>query len=272
MENYNFKQILLSVIGIGILITAVVGVSFAFFTYSKVGETNNVITTGNIVFSFNDAENNIVIENQFPKSASEANTEPTKPFVFSISGNVPVGTDSINYEVYAIKGDEPESIKELANENKPKTRFQDSDIKLYLTGRDEKDEYLTGEDKITIEDTYSHIESGGEAGNSTTGFKIASGTIPNDGVEHKHIYTLTMWVSDKVTISDTDYSKTYRASSKEENPKNVPPKCNDNQTEDKSCLKNETEDNRAVYSDLYYSLKIKVVAGDAIGKIFSPTD
>ena len=40
MENSNSKQVLLSMIGIAILIIAVVGVSFAFFTYSKTGEKN----------------------------------------------------------------------------------------------------------------------------------------------------------------------------------------------------------------------------------------
>ena len=37
----NSKQTVLSIVGIAILVIAVVGVSFAFFTYSKNGTTNN---------------------------------------------------------------------------------------------------------------------------------------------------------------------------------------------------------------------------------------
>ena len=59
MNNNSSKQILLSVIGVAILVIAVVGVSFAFFSYSKTGETNNVITTGSISFAYNE-NNNIV--------------------------------------------------------------------------------------------------------------------------------------------------------------------------------------------------------------------
>ena len=41
MEENGSKKVLLSVLGVAILVVAVVGVSFAFFTYSKEGEKNN---------------------------------------------------------------------------------------------------------------------------------------------------------------------------------------------------------------------------------------
>ena len=49
----NSKQTVLSIVGIAILVIAVVGVSFAFFTYSRQGERNNLITTGSIAFDSN---------------------------------------------------------------------------------------------------------------------------------------------------------------------------------------------------------------------------
>ena len=49
MSNSNSsKQILLSVIGVAILVVAVVGVSFAFFSYTKTGSQTNTIQTGQI--------------------------------------------------------------------------------------------------------------------------------------------------------------------------------------------------------------------------------
>ena len=40
MEKDSSKKILLSVLGVAILIVAVVGVSFAAFTFSRTGEKN----------------------------------------------------------------------------------------------------------------------------------------------------------------------------------------------------------------------------------------
>ena len=51
-------------------------------------------------------------------------------------------------------------------------------------------------------------------------------------------YSMTMWVNNTVTISDTDTTKTYRASAPDAG----------------------TTDNRAVYNTLYYSFKVRVDA------------
>ena len=69
-DNNSSKQILLSVIGVAILVIAVVGISFAFFTYTRTGARNNVINTGSISFAFNDSEF-IWLENQYPITYSQ---------------------------------------------------------------------------------------------------------------------------------------------------------------------------------------------------------
>ena len=75
MERKNSsKQVLLSVLAVAILVVAVVGVSFAFFTYSKQGETVNTITTGTLVFSYNEPANGILLEDAVPMSDSAAKT------------------------------------------------------------------------------------------------------------------------------------------------------------------------------------------------------
>src|SRR5574344_200258 len=70
MNENSSKQVLLSVIGIAVLVVAVVGVSFAFFTYSKAGDTNNTLTTGSIFFNFTEGTD-ITLEDQFPMTNSE---------------------------------------------------------------------------------------------------------------------------------------------------------------------------------------------------------
>ena len=42
-NNNSSKQILLSVLGVAILVVAVVGISFAAFSYSKTGTVENTI-------------------------------------------------------------------------------------------------------------------------------------------------------------------------------------------------------------------------------------
>ena len=89
MNNENStKQVLLSIIGIAILVVAVVGVSFAFFTYSKTGEKNNVLTAGSIFFDFTDGTE-IKLTDQLPitESAGKALTTGKNGVLeFSVEG------------------------------------------------------------------------------------------------------------------------------------------------------------------------------------------
>ena len=215
MEN-NSKQVVLSIVGIAILVIAVVGVSFAFFTYSKTGTTNNVITTGSLTFSYNETKQ-LTITNAFPQTPDEG--KQNDEFTFNVTGNLPTTVGDVSYTVTAVKGAVPAG-KEEAN------RMQDSEINVYVTTTSD----------ATIDGNYGSA-TGAVAGDSTSGFQIAHGTIPADGTEHTDNFTMTMWVNETVTISDTDTGATYRASA---------------DTTD--------SDDRKVYSDLFYSLKVNVSA------------
>ena len=70
MSNSNSsKQVLLSVIGVAILVVAVVGVSFAFFNYTRTGGANTV-STGTI--QFNSTQSHIALSNAFPIAGETA--------------------------------------------------------------------------------------------------------------------------------------------------------------------------------------------------------
>jgi len=209
MEN-NSKQAVLSIVGIAILVIAVVGVSFAFFSYSKTGTTNNVITTGSISFTYNEV-NNITLTDQFPQSTDEG--KKNDEFNFNITGNLPATSSAVNYTVTAVAGDTMTG----------KTRMADSEISVIVTA--------TGGGVVT-----GNYATGAAAGNSATGFQIASGTIAADGTTHTHSYAMTMWVNETVSVSDTNTEATYCASEEE-------------------CA-----GGRDVYSDMYYSLKVNVEA------------
>ncbi len=87
MSNSNSsKQILLSVIGVAILVVAVVGVSFAFFNYTRSGAANQV-KTGTIMFE--STQTRINVENVFPVSSEAVGTDTTnvKTAEVTIKGN-----------------------------------------------------------------------------------------------------------------------------------------------------------------------------------------
>ena len=100
MSNSNSsKQVLLSVIGVAILVVAVVGVSFAFFNYTRTG-TPNTIRTGTILFE--SSQSTIDVENVFPVASSEVATDTTnvKTAEVTIHGNTNY-TNGIDFEVRA---------------------------------------------------------------------------------------------------------------------------------------------------------------------------
>ncbi len=93
MSNSNSsKQILLSVIGVAILVVAVVGVSFAFFNYTRTGAANT-IRTGTITFNTTNSE--ISVTNVFPIAKSAVGTDTT---------NVGTGTVTITGNTNYNKG------------------------------------------------------------------------------------------------------------------------------------------------------------------------
>ena len=70
MENKR-KKIMLSIIGIAIILISFVGVTFAFFNYTRTGAVNN-ISVGRIYF-LSTQSNTLNITNVFPVKSSEVN-------------------------------------------------------------------------------------------------------------------------------------------------------------------------------------------------------
>lgn len=87
MNNNKNNQLLLSIIGIAILCIAVVGVTFAFFSYTKTG-SNNVVQAGRIVFNITEGEA-INLSNAFPITSTQAQTDTTnaKTLAVTVTGD-----------------------------------------------------------------------------------------------------------------------------------------------------------------------------------------
>ena len=103
MEKKN--TLLLTVIAVATLLVAVVGVSFAFFTYSKAGTKNNTLTTGSIFFNFTEG-NAINLTNEFPRSDTSGkalSADNNAALTFHVLGYDGSGK-GIEYTVYALEG------------------------------------------------------------------------------------------------------------------------------------------------------------------------
>lgn len=227
----NSKQAVLSIVGIAILVIAVVGVSFAFFTYSRNGTTNNVITTGTIVFDSDvDTAAALSLTNKFPQTNDDGKTNDE--YEFNVHGTIPGTANSVYYGVFLVEGTTP-SGKDATN------KFEPSQISAYLT--------TDGGANSTIVPTYG--TTGAALTNDVTttqGLKVGYGTITNSGVAQTHNFTLTLWVNESVSISDTDGSKTYRA----------------HVYNAETWPEGSSSDTRKVYSDMWYAVKVNVEAND----------
>ena len=125
MNSNSSKQVVLSIVGVAILVVAIVGVSFAFFTYTRTGGGTNLIKTGTLVFKFEDGSS-INLTNQFPMSdANGLKLSGTNNVCnFTVSGTSTSG--AVTYTVYGVQGD--------ASTDETKTvRFTDSQIKANIS-------------------------------------------------------------------------------------------------------------------------------------------
>ena len=199
-----------------------------------------MITTGSISFSFEE-ENSLSLVNKFPQTDESGKGNDT--LNFKVFGSISEGGNDISYTVRALAGDTVYTdaagniVEQGTSGATQRNRMADEHIKVYVTGT----KGTSTNDTVNVASTYA---TGGTAGDSEAdeGFLIANGVMKADGAQHTHNYTLTMWVADTVTISDTK-TATYRA----------------------SAITGDTPDaekvNTAqVYSTMYYSLKIKVDA------------
>lgn len=236
-NDQNVKKIILSVVVVFLLILAVTLTTYAFFTYSRTGEKNNQLVTGRIRLVFEDGENNINLTNQFPTADADAvlftsSGSDVAVTNFTVSGYAGSSV-RLYYQVHALMGETVTG----------RNRMPDEHIKLYLTvDTNTADGADTGLAEIqngydaadATAGTYGALASVGRETDTSNGGEIllALGQVGVDNSEHS--YTLRMWISDDVTISDTDSTKTYCASDDE---------CNDS---------------RPIFSSMYYSIKLRV--------------
>ncbi len=213
MNNGNSsKQVLLSVLGIAVLVIAVVGVSFAFFTYSKTGE-NQLLTTGTIFFQFTDGDQ-INLKDQFPTPDTTGAAWTNDGLANSVMSFTVVGHDSsgkgIDYTIKAVPGDAPsaETIEGVnGGQEFTRTQLKDDEVKIYL--KQISHENGTAAD-ITYNETYKKVSDQPNNTALNAGVTLGTGhiTATDKNKQQTDKYELRMWISSDCTIGDSgaDYT------------------------------------------------------------------
>ena len=184
MKDNNSKQVLLSVLGVAILVVAVVGVSFAAFTFSQTGKVVNQITTGTISMSYSEPENGITLTNAMPTddTTGKALSGAGNTFDFTVSATISgSGKTTINYAITAV--------------TEPDTLLTDEYVKVYLTNSSDTatTNFTGGAKKVSALTKTSSDASGAPDGQ----FILDSGTFDANRTDQ---YKLRMWVSDDYPI------------------------------------------------------------------------
>ena len=189
-NNNNSKQVLLSVLGVAILVVAVVGVSFAAFSYSQPGEKANTITTGTITMNYSETTNGINLTNALPMSDEQGKelTGENNTFEFTVTASVS-GDADINYAIIA--------VPDTGNAGEAVT---DNTVKVYLTDQSDVATGETTEPKVLSSLPAASTASSAGA-QDVDGYVLKTGTY--SGPSNTDSYRLRMWIDGAATAPET---------------------------------------------------------------------
>ena len=116
------KENIIIIVVLLIMVIAIIGVSYAAFSYSGLGTKVNSITTGSITMTYEETDNTISLSGALPTTDATGKVRLTEGeyFDFTVSSKI-AGNVNINYEI---------SAKDVTTSDR---KIDGSNIKLYLT-------------------------------------------------------------------------------------------------------------------------------------------
>lgn len=190
MEN-NKKTLILSIVGILVLVIAVVGVSFAMYSFTGTGTKENVITTGTVSMSF-DPDNNFVVTNQYPMSDAKGVAQEANKADFGVTADFSNAAMTINYDlgITNIQAGETLTAEYI------KVALLDADGNVIVGTHGEETTDLTA--GVTI----ASLQSKAGTNNLIQNHALTSGTITASGQTDN--YTIIAYVSDAYDLPTDD--------------------------------------------------------------------
>ena len=180
MKEKN-KKIVLSVLGILSLVIITIGVTYAIFTYTRLGSTENIVTTGTLKFLYTEntgVGNGISIENAFPVSDTVGKSYSTENYVFDFKvEGTNTGKDEIPYEITLRK--------------KSTSTLSESNVKVYLTDMTEDSDIEILEPTLYSDLVQTNIEVGDEIEKT-----LYNGTVLGNTDNYLKEFRLRMWINE----------------------------------------------------------------------------
>ncbi len=178
------KQIIFSVLGILSLLIITIGVTYAVFSYTKEGTTDNVVTTGTLKFLYTENSTNgtgISITEAEPISDTQGKSlvGDKNVFDFKVEGTN-TGSEVMPYEVTLRK--------------KATSTMGEDNIKVYLQDGIDQTDLLTptlySKLKQTTTDVGNNVEK-----------RIYKGEVPGNTNNYLKTFRLKMWLDENADLS-----------------------------------------------------------------------
>ena len=181
----NKKSLVLSVIAVVMLLVITIGVSYAFFSYTKKGTTENSIKTGTITFLYTEVTGvgkGIKIEDSLPISDDQGKllTGSGNVFEFKITSDT-LSNTSIPYEVTARKSSN--------------STLDEKAVKVYLTEVDGEESELLLDNYSNLQETDTTIPEG------IVEKTLYKGKVPANTTKYEKNFKLRMWLDESVDFS-----------------------------------------------------------------------
>ena len=173
------KQLLLSIGLVLILVLMIVGISYAAFKFTGLGNKPNTITTGALTMEYEESTNTISMTGALPTTDATGKVRLTEGeyFDFTIKSSIK-GNANINWEI-AAEDITPSSAKKMAGKN----------IKLYLTKLNGEKEEEVMAPKVYNASTSANTKTGRPSGVMS----LATGTMSTSETTN---YRLRMYVDE----------------------------------------------------------------------------
>ena len=177
MNDMKKRENIVIIVVLLVMVLAIIGVSYAAFSFGQLGNKPNTITTGAISMTYTESENTISLGNALPTTDATGTTrlKEGEYFDFTVSSEI-TGDVNINYEV---------SAKEVGEGT-----IDGSNIKLYLT------EIVDGEEQaLMTPETYNEETSENTYTGRPTGEMSLYTSSMNSSEEHT--FRLRMYVTEE---------------------------------------------------------------------------
>ena len=196
MEKKNkSKQLVLSILGILSLIMITAGVTYAIFTYTKLGSTENTITVGTIKLLYTEntgVGKGIKITNALPISDDEGKAYSTDGYVFdfTVEGENS-GDEVIPYEV---------TLRQKSD-----STLDNKIVKVYFTKMSGGTETAVFEPTLFSALTQTTVDVGENVEKTLITEEVPAGAT--GASKYVQNYRLRMWIDEKADFSALTYYK-----------------------------------------------------------------